>query len=324
VRHDPSLTEREPPIVWLVGGTIGAMTSGGAPGLRALAGGFSGETFLAESAGERSVVRVYGGRGAARGPRASEVDAAVLRLVQGLVPVPEVLEFRGPDPAAGTPGLLVTSFLPGARFDLLLPTLDDHARRTTGRALGDLLGRLAMMPMPRRGAFTDGALCITPFPFPDLRSAIVAAVGATALSRWPTADLDLLLELADNAQDRLDRVTRTCLVHGDANPKNLLVDPTTLAVTGLLDWEFAHGGVPGSDLGNLLRFERDEVFTRAVLDGYRRRVVDAGADVLELARAADLPALVDLAGRRGENPVTERAHAQLLAMARAGDLAATP
>jgi aminoglycoside phosphotransferase (APT) family kinase protein len=300
---------------------------GTADGLSVLEGGFSGETFLAESAGERSVVRVYGRRGATRGPAAPEVDAAVLRLVRGLLPVPEVLEVRRPDPAAGTPGLLVTSLLPGTRLDLLLPTLDDHGRRTTGRALGELLGRLAMMPMPRRGAFVDGDLRVEPFPADDLPSSVAAQLVGTALERWTAEDQRRLLALADLAQDRLDGVTRTCLVHSDANPKNLLVDPTSLAVTGLLDWEFAHAGVPGADLGNLLRFERDPVFTGAVLDGYRERVVDAGDAgdaVLELARAADLEALVDLAGRRGENPVTESAHALLLAMARTGDLAAVP
>jgi hypothetical protein len=45
---------------------------------------------------------------------------------------------------------------------------------------------------------------------------------------------------------------------------------------------------------------------------------------LELARAADLWALVDLASRRGQNPVTERAHRHLVAIARSGDLHALP
>lgn len=54
------------------------------PGLTPLAGGFSGETFLAESAGERVVVRMYAGRGARRGRAATEIDAAVLHLAVGL------------------------------------------------------------------------------------------------------------------------------------------------------------------------------------------------------------------------------------------------
>ena len=95
-------------------------------------------------------------------------------------------------------------------------------------------------------------------------------------------------------------MTRRCLVHSDVNPKNLLVDPGTLTVTGLLDWEFAHAGHPFTDLGNLLRFDREPAFAEAVLAAYARASRRDAGDALDLARAADLWALVDLAGRRGE------------------------
>ena len=91
--------------------------------------GVSYETFLAEAAGERTVVRVYGERSAARGPEAPRVDAAVLGLVRGLLPVPEVLDVRRADPRTGSPGLLVTSYLPGTRLDLL------EAREAGARAV---------------------------------------------------------------------------------------------------------------------------------------------------------------------------------------------
>jgi aminoglycoside phosphotransferase (APT) family kinase protein len=113
-------------------------------------------------------------------------------------------------------------------------------------------------------------------------------------------------------------------VHSDLNPKNLLVDPETLEVRGVLDWEFAHAGCPVVDIGNLLRFDREPAFADAVLEVYRDRVPDASGDLLERARAADLWALIELASRRGENPVTERADAHLRAIARTGDIHALP
>jgi Ser/Thr protein kinase RdoA (MazF antagonist) len=252
------------------------------------------------------------------------VDAAVLRLVGGLLPVADVLEARRPDPATGAPGLLVTSFLPGTRLDLLLPDLDAAARRTVGHRLGELAGRLACMPLPQRGLFVDGDLHVEPLPAGDLVEVVEQARRETALAAWPADEVDALLAVADAAQVRLDDVTRTCLVHSDLNPKNLLVDPASLEVTGLLDWEFAHAGLPGTDLGNLLRFERAEPFAGAVVESYRAAVPDAGEDTLVVARAADLVALVELAGRRGENPVADRAHDLLRAVARAGDLHAVP
>src|SRR4051812_19337382 len=59
-----------------------------------LAGGFSGETFLAGVGAEEAVVRIYGPRSAWRGPLAPEVDAAVLELVHGLLPVGHMAEPR--------------------------------------------------------------------------------------------------------------------------------------------------------------------------------------------------------------------------------------
>ena len=293
-------------------------------GLSPLAGGHSGETFLADAAGERTVVRVYGPRSAARGSEAPRVDAAVLALVRGLLPVPDVLEVRRADPAAGSPGLLVTSFLPGTRLDLLLPGLDGPDRARVGHRVGEILARLAQMPLPRPGLFVDGDLRTEPLPGEDLTAFAQQCRAGTALALWPEQDWDALLAVADRAQELLDRMTRTCLVHSDLNPKNLLVDPDTLEVTGVLDWEFAHAGGPATDLGNLLRFDRDPAFAGAVLEVYATRVPDAGDDALDRARAADLYALVDLAARRGENPVTERAHDLLRAVASSGDLHAVP
>jgi aminoglycoside phosphotransferase (APT) family kinase protein len=117
-------------------------------------------------------------------------------------------------------------------------------------------------------------------------------------------------------------------VHSDFNPKNLLIDPETGALTGLLDWEFAHAGMPFADLGNLLRFDRDPDLVGGVVEGYLEVAghldgldEPGGAGrLLERARAADLLALVELAGRRGQNPVADRADARLRAIATSGDL----
>jgi aminoglycoside phosphotransferase (APT) family kinase protein len=295
--------------------------------LTPLEGGWSGETFVAEVAGERSVVRIYAGE-SIRGDNAHDVDAALLRLVRGLIPVPEVLEVRRADPVAGLPALLVTSFLPGVRADLLIPDLDDRGLAVLGARLGRILADLAGMPMLRPGPFVDGELAIGSFALAgeniDGLPAFVAGHEA-ALSHWTRDELDGLREVAVDAQALLDTVGRSCLVHSDVNPKNLLVDPDSLEVTGVLDWEFAHAGHPYTDLGNLLRFDRLPAFVETVLDGYVARHGGQPAEALELDRAADLWALVDLAARRGQNPVADRAHDLLLAIVDSGDLhAAAP
>jgi aminoglycoside phosphotransferase (APT) family kinase protein len=281
--------------------------------LTPLEGGWSGQTFLAEVAGERSVVRIY--PPGARGPAAAETDAAVLRLVRGLVPVPEVLEVR---PARGDqPGLLVTSFLRGARGDELLVTLDDTALARVGTTLGGLLADLGGMPMVRPGPFVDPDLAIGDFGVDGLPDYVERRL--PELGHLSPDEIDGLREVAVDAQVLLDSVPRACLVHSDLNPKNLLLDPDTLALTGVLDWEFAHAGHPFTDLGNLLRFDRDPPFVEAVLATYAERRGTPPDRARELARAADLWALVDLATRRTAHPVAARADRLLRTIARERD-----
>jgi aminoglycoside phosphotransferase (APT) family kinase protein len=235
-----------------------------------------------------------------------------------LVPVPEVLEVRRADPAAGLPALLVTSLLPGVRADELLPTLDPEQRASVGTRLGGLLADLAGMPMLRSGPFVDGELTIGSFGDLDgLPSYVEQQRDRLGLAE---PELDGLRAVAIEAQALLDTVQRVCLVHSDLNPKNLLLDPGTLEVTGLVDWEYAHAGHPYADLGNLLRFDRDEVFAEAVLAAYTSRRGGDPAGALALGRAADLWALVDLAARAGENPVADRARARLVSISRTRDV----
>ncbi|MEI7059228.1 phosphotransferase [Nocardioides sp. CCNWLW239] len=283
-------------------------------GLRPLEGGWSGETFLAEVGGDRSVVRIFAD------PRhhsqAAEIHEALHRLVRGLVPVPGVLEVRRADPATGAPALLVTEYVDGVRGDLLLPDLDEEQQGRLGRGLGEIAGTLAGMPFLTAGTFADSELRVEAFAV-DLTEWVESY--ADRLD-WSSADLDGLRDVAADAQDLLDTVGRVSLVHSDLNPKNIILDPEALDVRAVLDWEYAHAGSPFTDLGNLLRFDRAEAYVAGVLEGYVSVRGGSTSEALDLARAADLVALVELGARRTENPVADHAHDLLLAIARTGDL----
>lgn len=297
------------------------MEAATSPGLRPLAGGWSGETFLSDVDGARSVVRIYGD---GRPDHAPEVDAAVLALVRGLLPVAEVLEVRRRDASRGAPGLLVTSWLPGERGDLVLPALDPEGRARLGASLGRLAGQLAGMPMPRAGAFVNAELSIAAWP--GAADGLEAWVEdhRSAFAHWTDLERAGLRDVAGRAQALLDTVDRACLVHSDLNPKNVLVDPDSLEVTGLVDWEYAHAGHPFTDLGNVVRLDRSPEYVEAAVSAYSHLRGGEPAHNLDLARAADLWALVDLSARALENPVAARAEALLRAVARGGDLHAWP
>lgn len=286
--------------------------------LTPLVGGHSGRTFLSEVAGERSVVRIYP-PGDSRGPEAPDVDAAVLRLVRGLLPVPEVLDVRRAHADSGQPGLLVTSWLPGERGDLVVGRLDEDELRLLGRSMGHVAGTLAGMPVLRPGPFVDADLRLGTFPCSDLGEWV-----ELHLPQWDAAERSRLVSVAEEAQALLDTVGRTCLVHSDLNPKNVLVDPASLQVVAVLDWEFAHAGHPWTDLGNLLRLDRHPAYVEAVLAAWSELRGGSAEELLHGARAADLWALVELASRAGAHPVADRAATLLHAVAGSGDVHAWP
>lgn len=300
-----------------------------------LDGGYSGETFVVGTPGQRVVVRLY-----VRAPERALVDAALLHLVREIIPVPRVLEVRSA--ADGGPAFLVTEFLPGRRLDLVL--CEDGvsgvaARQRAGAELGVLLARLATIPFRRAGEFVDESLA--PQPWPPMAQGLDAWVTAhrdrPGFADWSDADVERLRAVARAAQDDLDRhATRACLVHSDLNPKNVLVDPSTGHITGVVDWEFAHAGMTYADLGNLVRFHTDPTFGGAVLRAFTQHAPGVATDArcLELARGADLFALVELGARGGTNAsaregeasghaaadtaVTRQARALLKAIARSG------
>jgi aminoglycoside phosphotransferase (APT) family kinase protein len=219
--------------------------------------------------------------------------------------------------------LLVTSWLPGERGDLVVARLsaagDADGLARLGASTGAVAAALAGMPMLRPGPFVDAELTVGAFPDGGLDDWV-----ASRLAHWPEPGRTPLAEVARHAQDLLDTQRRTCLVHSDLNPKNLLVDPDTLEVTGVLDWEFAHAGHPWTDLGNLLRFDRHPSYVAGVLGAWSTRHGGAVGELLDGARAADLWALVDLASRERDNPVADRAATLLKAVAQARDVHAWP
>jgi tRNA A-37 threonylcarbamoyl transferase component Bud32 len=66
------------------------------------------------------------------------------------------------------------------------------------------------------------------------------------------------------------------LVHGDYGPQNLLLEPESLDVVAVLDWEFAHDGNPVEDLAWaewIVRMHHPDAVRHlpALFDGYRGR-----------------------------------------------------
>lgn len=274
------------------------MDGGTETGLAPLGGGHSGETFLAEFGGDRTVVRIL--RPGRRPAGSARRDAAVLRWVRGLLPVPDVLEVRDADASRDVPELLVTAFVPGVRGDEYLAGATPQDAAALGDDLARVVLRLAGIATPRPGLLVGPDLATVALPAASVAEWVEGLDGD---EEW-LALRSALAPVAEEADAVLALTTRNCLVHGDLNPKNLLVDPATRRVAALVDWEHARSDGPHADLGNLLRFDD------AGGDVVRDRVLPAyaacfGEDLDELpvrAAAADLVALADLAARDPAGP----------------------
>jgi len=274
-----------------------------------LTGGYGGQTFAVSAGDEDAVIKFYAGD-----PERAAVDASLLELVRGLLPVPRVLDLKR-DGSFEDPPYLLTERLPGINLQVFLESATDDQRRQVGTQLGELLARLSGMPFLKAGMFRGGELMVEPFGFGDLAEYVAGLrLGFDDRQREGFA------AVVDEAEDVLaDGVRRVCLVHSDFNPKNLLVDPDTARITGLIDWEFAHAGSPYADLGNLLRFSEDQVLAGAVLDALGG--MGLGERLVDLGRAADLWALLNLAERAAEHEVAAAAHRLVSRMADTGTLA---
>jgi aminoglycoside phosphotransferase (APT) family kinase protein len=279
-----------------------------------LTGGYGGETYAVSAGGEDAVLRLY-----VRNPARAAVDVSLLRLVRGLLPVPRVLDAMPESIGDGAPPYVLTERLPGVNLEKYLKTAGDRERQKVGEQLGELLVRLSGMPFLTSGEFIGRELAIEPFDLGDLRQWFNRHAEDIGFSRSQAGSLYDVLDAAEDLA--ADGPGRVCLVHSDFNPKNLLVDPETAELTGLIDWEFAHAGSPYSDLGNLLRFCTDPVLGGAVLDVVRRKAPGLGDRIEERAWAADLWAVIDLAARAAANPVATAAHTLLTRIADTGELA---
>ena len=254
--------------------------------------------------------------------KGAEIDAAVLRLVRGLVPVPEVLEVR-PARRQRTGRVLVTAFVEGVRGDELLPDPGPDGLARVGARSADLVADLGGMPMLRAGMFVDPDLTVEPWALDlpayvaDQRAAAGAPLrrraGGAARGRGRGADA------ARHRPARLPRAQRPQPQEPAARPGRRSSSPRSS--TGSSPTPATRSPTSATCSGSTAQ----PAFVEAVLEAYADRRGVPPEEALALARAADLFALVELATRRGQNPVADRAHDLLLAIAESGDLhAAAP
>jgi aminoglycoside phosphotransferase (APT) family kinase protein len=200
-------------------------------------------------------------------------EAAALRKLAGILPVPEIL--------CTLDRVIAYRWIKGE-------TLDECRRRTPwvlpalAAPLGQLLGTLARTRRDTR------PVDLTPT-FAQLDRGLVQSRLGGSLA-WTVRRL---LE-AHRFDDPM------CCVHGDFSARNVLVAPSLDRIAGVLDWEAATTGSVLRDVGSLFRFTNryDAAFRAAFARAHgglptdwfqRARLLDTTQMIATLAEERDLP-----------------------------------
>ncbi|MET9296275.1 phosphotransferase [Streptomyces sp. NPDC003077] len=302
-----------------------------------LPGGFTNEMVLLTGPDdERYVLRRYR-PSATRVPRnPCAVELAVIRRAARAVPVADVVAADPHGRATGRPALVyryvdaspLSEILdappPGEASDASPPREGagtsplGHASDTSplsegpdtstadppglGHAVGAVLAALGTVTLPGPGLFPDAALVPADgrAPTADLPGFVEHCL-ATGRADGPLTARDgaALRDLARRTAHRAAAVADARhLVHGDFNPKNVLVTRRAgrWTVACVLDWELSFSGSPLVDVGNMLRFAH--AYPPSFTDGFTAGFRDGGGHLppgwRSLCRTLDLYALADI------------------------------
>ncbi|GAA2583906.1 phosphotransferase family protein [Dactylosporangium fulvum] len=164
-----------------------------------------------------------------------------------MVPVPEALLLCTDDSVLGAPFYLMAR-VPGVvlRNRSQTDSLGEDNRRRIAFAMMDTLAQLHLVDYAEVGLADFGR------PEGFLERQVRRWTGQLDKSR--SRDLPAADTLREQLAASIPASPRTGIVHGDYRLDNLIVDPDTLRVAAVLDWEMATIGDPLTDLGLLLAY----------------------------------------------------------------------
>ena len=251
---------------------------------------------LAERAGSLRLRLVAGG------PKTAAKEVAILRAVGPVVPVAEVL-YADVDADDADHSFYLTKWVPGDQLSsaqIWTPEL--------GVEMGRTLGLIHSFGFPTRGQLTP-EMTVEPWRFAGSDGAernflSLCMENPHVRARLGDALWQELAELIERTAHLDDEWFPPCLVHGDFNPTNVIVNHGKVAA--VVDWEWAHAGNPMADFGNLLRDRNGPVppeFADAVAMGWQEQTeVTLPPDWRARARLHDLTSGLEFLTHEDERP----------------------
>lgn len=220
-----------------------------------LAGGLRNGNFklTLDSTTEPIVLRVY-----EHDASLCQKEADLIRLIGGLVPVPEVILA---EPARDDHrSFMLQRYVEGPTLRQLVRNARSEEVAEAARSVGETLAAIGAVTFANPGWLAPGPT-VTDLPGSDPMPRFVdQCLASPMLRKRVPAELRDKTRLAmwSHATALRGAAGETSLVHGDFGGRNLIVRQLAgrWVVAAVLDWEFAVSSSPLADIGHLLRYER--------------------------------------------------------------------
>lgn len=184
-------------------------------------------------------------------------EIALLRHIYPkiLAPVPLFTNFTAQHPYA------LVSYIPGDTLDNLWEQLSSAELLDLFTQLGEIASRIHSIRFTEAGYLDENLEVTQPlYNFGEYYFELIFPLFEN-LSRSNQPELDFVQPLLKVLQVHKTAFTdlpiTNRLVHGDFNPKNIMIyrENHRWTVSGIIDWEFGFSASPLLDIGNFLRFE---------------------------------------------------------------------
>lgn len=235
-----------------------------------------------------------------RDSQQAEKEYRINKLVERIVPTPQVLHFALDNPVTGHP-YLIREWIDGERLEQVAFDVLPEAIEEIAYSVGFVLASIHSVGFAQSG-FLDGQLNIShPINIGSLgliefaRQCLIEGIGGERLG----VDLvNEVMEFLSHNSSLLDQWTgAACLTHSDFGGSNILIGSSKshYGVVAVLDWEFAFAGSPFFDIGNLLRKPLGALpkFEHTFSKGYQAAGGALPSDWRKMSLLADLTAWFD-------------------------------
>lgn len=239
------------------------------------------------------LLRIY-----VRDPKTSPIEQNVEKLLHPSLPTPQTY-------ATGSVSgfqFAFKEFMVGIPLRDLLLSQSRYELKPLLYEVGRMLFQLSTHRFPQSGFF-DEHLCVKhPFAPHFAKNLYTNLLENSSLQRnLDKKTYTRLWRITNHFTDDLTNIANPCLVHGDFDPANILVQNVegNWRISALLDFEFAHAGSPLLDIATLLRYghlmPRD--YGEGFLEGLRYHGITLEADLVTRISLLNCLALIEILAR---------------------------